>query len=83
MVTRNDVIEVLNNAIGCATDDETIECLKVAKECVEKHYCDCITRNCLSCSNSHSESGTEGDILHCMERNGEVVSETDWCAMWN
>lgn len=37
MVTREEIIGVLNNAIGCATDDETISCLEEAKRCVE--YC--------------------------------------------
>lgn len=40
-------------------------------------------KDCLSCANSFSESSNNGDILHCMERNGEIVCETDWCAKWN
>ena len=42
-----------------------------------------VIRDCLSCSNSFSEPCENGDILHCMERDGEVVGETDWCAKWN
>ena len=37
MEAREEVIEVLNNAIGCATDDDTVSCLEEAKRCVE--YC--------------------------------------------
>ena len=40
-------------------------------------------KDCLSCSHSFSEPCDDGDILHCMERDGEVVGETDWCAKWN
>ena len=40
-------------------------------------------QDCLSCANSFSESSNNGDILHCMERDGEIVCETDWCAKWN
>lgn len=48
------------------------------QECKDKY-----TKDCLSCSNSFSEPCEDGDILHCMENDGEVVGETDWCAMWN
>ena len=37
-------------------------------------------KDCLSCSNSHSD---ECDILHCMERNGQVVEEDGYCEDWN
>ena len=37
-------------------------------------------KDCLSCSNSHSD---ECDILHCMERNGQVVEEDGYCKEWN
>ena len=37
-------------------------------------------KDCLSCSNSHSD---ECDILHCMERNGQVVEEDEYCEKWN
>ena len=39
-------------------------------------------KNCLSCSNSFSEPAeneNEPDILHCMLRDGEIVSEDDYC----
>ena len=35
-------------------------------------------KDCLSCSNSH-----ECDILHCMERDGQVVEEDGYCEDWN
>ena len=34
IITGQDVIGVLDNAIGCATDEETIQCLEIAKSCV-------------------------------------------------
>lgn len=37
-------------------------------------------KNCLSCSNSHSD---ENDILYCMEHNGKVVEEDGYCDKWN
>lgn len=36
-MNKDEVINVLDNAIGCATDNETINCLEEAKRCVE--YC--------------------------------------------
>lgn len=38
------------------------------------------SKDCFSCSNSHSD---EDDILHCMERNGEVVEDNGYCDKWN
>lgn len=42
-------------------------------------------KDCLSCSNSFSEGNKKdyGDILHCMECNGEVVEEDGYCEKWN
>jgi len=41
-------------------------------------------KDCLSCSHSFSEPGDGGgDILHCMERNGDVVDESGCCENWN
>lgn len=40
-------------------------------------------RDCLSCSNSFSESCEDGDILHCMEQDGKVVEENGCCNKWN
>lgn len=41
-------------------------------------------KDCLSCSHSFSEPGAgDGDTLHCMERNGEVVNESGYCESWN
>lgn len=37
-------------------------------------------KDCLSCSNSHSD---ERDILHCMECNGQIVEENGYCDEWN
>lgn len=37
-------------------------------------------KDCLSCSNSHSD---EYDILHCMKRDGQVVEEDGYCEDWN
>lgn len=34
IITGQEVIGVLDNAIGCATDEETIQCLEIAKNCV-------------------------------------------------
>lgn len=82
-MNKDEVLNVLDNAISCATDEETIECLEIAKYCVRKHYTNCEIKNCLSCCHSHSEPGEDGDILHCMEKDGEIVGETDWCACWN
>ena len=36
--------------------------------------------DCLSFSNSHSD---ECDILHCMERDGQVVEEDGYFEDWN
>lgn len=35
--------------------------------------------NCLTCGYSFSEKGKDGDILHCMKKDGEVVKEGDCC----
>lgn len=40
-------------------------------------------RDYLSCCNSFSEPGDDGDILHCMERDGVVVEEDGYCVEWN
>ena len=48
------------------------------QECANKY-----PKDCLSCANSFSEPSENGDVLHCMENDGEVVGETDWCAKWN
>ena len=45
-------------------------------------------KNCLSCANSFSEPAQEtqengSDILHCMERGGEIVQEDGYCADYN
>lgn len=41
-------------------------------------------KDCLSCSHSFSEPGDgDGDTLHCMERNGDVVDESGCCENWN
>lgn len=37
-------------------------------------------KECLSCTNSHSD---EYDILHCMERDGQVVEKDGYCEDWN
>lgn len=41
------------------------------------------SKDCLSCSNSFSEPCENGDILHCMERDGIVVKENGCCDKWN
>lgn len=43
---------------------------------------DC-NKDCLNCSNSFSEPADNGDILHCMENGGIVVSEDEYCELWN
>ena len=40
-------------------------------------------KDCLSCANSCSEPCEDGDILHCMERDGEVVEDNGYCDKWN
>ena len=41
-------------------------------------------KDCLSCAHSFSEPGDGGgDILHCMERNGDAVEESGYCENWN
>ena len=40
-------------------------------------------RDCLSCANSASEPCGNGDILHCMEQNGNIVEENGYCDKWN
>ncbi len=40
-------------------------------------------KDCLSYSNSFSEQCDDGDILHCMERDGVVVEEDGCCVEWN
>lgn len=40
-------------------------------------------KDCLSCSNSFSGLCNDGDILHCMERDGVVVEEDGYCIKWN
>lgn len=42
-----------------------------------------IVKDCLSCSNSHSEIHNGGDLLHCMEQGGKVVEEYGFCSKWN
>ena len=42
-----------------------------------------LIRNCFSCSNSFSEFHKDGDILHCMEQDGKVVAENEYCDDWN
>ena len=36
-------------------------------------------KDCLSCVNSFSEPCEDGDILHCMEHNEEIVEPSGWC----
>lgn len=43
---------------------------------------DC-NKDCLTCSNSFSEPCENGDILRCMEHEGEVVQDTDCCEDYN
>lgn len=43
----------------------------------------CKNKNCLSCSNSFSEERPDGDVLHCMCRNGVVVPDNGYCAEYN
>lgn len=43
-------------------------------------------KDCLSCANSFSEPSqdeNESDILHCMEKDGQVVDENDCCELYN
>ena len=40
-------------------------------------------RDCLSCANSFSEERVDGDVLHCMIKDGAIVKETDCCEEWN
>lgn len=41
-------------------------------------------KDCLSCSNSHSEETINGDLLHCMADPNECVVPTyGWCPEWN
>lgn len=40
-------------------------------------------KDCLSCSNSFSEPCDDGDILHCMERDGVIIEEDGYCISWN
>jgi hypothetical protein len=44
-----------------------------------------IPKDCLSCSNSFSESSEDGngDILHCMIQDERTVKENDVCKEWN
>lgn len=56
--------------------------LKLITTC--RNYSKCgIPRDCLSCSNSHSESKEEGDFLHCMVQGGKAVGEDGFCSNWN
>lgn len=41
------------------------------------------SKDCLSCSNSFSEPGKDGDILHCIEQDGKVVKDDGYCDKWN
>lgn len=41
------------------------------------------TKNCLNCTCSFSEETPDGDVLHCCEREGEVVLEDFYCEEWN
>lgn len=40
-------------------------------------------KDCLSCSRSFSEPCKDGDILHCMERDGKIVEDNGYCDKWN
>ena len=43
-------------------------------------------KDCLSCDNSFSEPAkkeNEPDILHCVEKNGKIVKDTDCCELYN
>lgn len=42
-----------------------------------------VIRDCLSCSNSFSEPCDNGDILHCIEQDGKIVEENEFCDNWN
>ena len=33
--------------------------------------------------NSFSEPCENDDILHCMEHDGKIVNENDWCDKWH
>lgn len=60
------------------------ECLKELKDKIAGQFVKSkIVRDCLSCSNSFSESCEDGDILHCMEQDGKVVEENGCCNKWN
>ena len=42
-------------------------------------------KDCLSCANSFSEPAkneNEPDILHCVEKNGIIVKDTDCCELY-
>lgn len=41
------------------------------------------SKDCLSCYNSCSEPCDDGDILHCMELDGEIVEDNGYCDKWN
>ncbi len=56
--------------------------LKVVSSCSNYNKCGLI-RDCLSCSNSHSETTDKGDILHCMEQGGKIVKDDEFCSKWN
>lgn len=56
--------------------------LKVISNCRNYNKC-VIVRDCLSCSNSHSEPKGKGDILHCIVQSGKVVEENGFCSKWN
>lgn len=56
--------------------------LRIVSGC--RNYSKCgFIRDCLSCSNSHSEPQEQGDVLHCMEQNGRIVKENGFCNKWN
>lgn len=43
-------------------------------------------KDCLSCANSFSEPAQDEsrqDVLHCMEKDGEVVDESGYCEEYN
>ena len=72
-----------DNDIRYDEKEKSYHCNNCGSRHLGSHSKGCGIKDCLSCSNSFSEPCEDGDILHCMENDGEVVGETDWCAKWN
>lgn len=60
--------------------NKSVRC-NVSDDATVKRVCD--DKTCLSCSNSFSEECPDGDVLHCMCRNGVVVPDNGYCAEYN